>query len=58
MTRMTAGEKIILEKLVKIIPKLSNNKKEYFLGIIDGMGIATDKNESPRKPTDENKQAS
>ena len=47
MTKMSTNEKTALEKLAKIIPKLSDNKKEYFLGVIDGMGIATDKKEPP-----------
>lgn len=36
---MNEKEKEILEKLSKIIPKMSDSQKNYFIGVADGMAM-------------------
>lgn len=48
---MSEQEKEIIRKLSDTIPKLDDNKKNYILGVAEGMAIAreTEKSESDRK---------
>lgn len=48
---MSEQEKEIMRKLSSTIPKLDDNKKNYVLGIAEGMAIAreTERSKSDRK---------
>lgn len=37
---MLDKEKMILENLEKVLPKIPEAKKEYFLGVADGLAMA------------------
>ena len=42
---MSDKEKKIVETFGKVIPKLSENKKEYLLGVADGMAVMAERKE-------------
>lgn len=42
---MSDKEKKIVEAFGKVIPKLSENKKEYLLGVADGMAVMAERKE-------------
>lgn len=46
---LTAEEKTVIEKLSVIIPKISESKKLYLLGIGEGMAVMAEKQKKESK---------
>ena len=46
---MTEKEKAILDNISKLLPNVSEEQKEYILGLTDGMAIASYANKEQKK---------